>query len=132
MKDETNLKKLVQEMEPELNQGEYVFCTLKSIDHISRETVLGKFKEKEGVTIMLEKSKADELGLPYEFVASWITLTVHSDLTAVGLTAAFSKVLAEHEISCNVVSGYYHDHIFVPKKDAGKALKALKELSKIV
>lgn len=130
MKGETNLKKLIQEMEPELNVGEYVFCTLKSIDHISIDSFLGTFREKEGVTIILEKSKADELELTYEFIASWITLSVHSSLKSVGLTAAFSKTLARHGISCNVVSGYYHDHIFVPKKDGNKAITALKELAK--
>jgi len=130
MNGETDLKKLVQEMKPELNPGEFVFCTLKSIDHISSEAVLGQLREKEGFTLILEKSKADELGLPYEFVASWITLSVHSDLNSVGLTATFSKVLAQHEISCNVISGYYHDHIFVPKKDGSKATAVLKEFSK--
>ena len=37
---------------------------------------------------------ADELGLSYHFVCSWITFTVHSSLEAVGLTAAFSNALS--------------------------------------
>jgi len=69
------------------------------------------------------------LKLPYDFIASWITLSVHSDLNAVGLTAAFSNALAQNKISSNVISGYYHDHIFVPKKEEKKALQTLKELS---
>lgn len=130
MGGEKNLRELIEKMEPELNTGEYVFSTLKSADHINRKFILGEFKEKEGVTLILEKSKADELKLSYEFIASWITLSVHSDLNAVGLTAAFSNALAQKKISCNVISGYCHDHIFVPKEDEKKALKALKELSK--
>ena len=43
-----------------------------------------------------------------------ITLTVHSSLKSVGLTAAVTSKLAEYEISANVVAAYYHDHIFVP------------------
>lgn len=60
--------------------------------------------------------------------AAWITLTVHSDLAAVGLTAAFSRVLAEAGISCNVVAGVRHDHIFVPVERAADAMAALRRL----
>jgi hypothetical protein len=72
---------------------------------------------------------ADSLNLAYIFCASWITLTVHSSLHAVGLTAAFSKRLADRDISCNVIAGYYHDHIFVDKKDKDKAIEILNKFS---
>ena len=77
----------------------------------------------------LEQSKADELGLSYEYISSWISLKIHSSLDAVGLTAAFSTELTKYNISCNVVAGYYHDHIFVPEADAGAALVILKKLA---
>jgi hypothetical protein len=69
------------------------------------------------------------LGLAYTQIFAWITLTVHSSLEAVGLTAAFSRALTEAGISCNVVAAYYHDHIFVPTRDAGQAMQVLKNLS---
>ena len=83
------------------------------------------FKEKEAITLILKKEIADLLQLEYTIVMSWITLTVHSSLEAVGLTAAFSKALSDKEISCNVVAAYYHDHIFVNKKDINEAMKVL-------
>jgi uncharacterized protein len=86
------------------------------------------FKEEEGITAIINKELADKLQLKYDFVAAWITLTVHSALTAVGFTAAFSTALANAGISCNVVAAYYHDHIFVKKKDVEKALDILKKL----
>ncbi|MEP2280244.1 ACT domain-containing protein [Maribacter sp.] len=130
MEGETNLNTLLQSLKPNLNDGSYVFITVKDIQHISREDILFEFKEKEGITIILEKNKADELNFTYEFVASWITLTVHSALDAVGLTAAVSTALTKYDISCNVVAAYYHDHIFVSTKDTEKAMEVLGEFSK--
>ena len=129
MNGEMNLRKLIKEMKPVLNAGEYVFTTLSNVDVVSRSETIFEFKEKEGTTIVLEKSKADELEIPYQFIASWITLRVHSSLDAVGLTAAFSGELAKHNISSNVVAGFYHDHIFVDKKDGEETIKVLTAFS---
>lgn len=129
MSGEKDLTRLLKTMTPELNNGEFVFCTIKGNSKIDPEKIIGSFKEKEGLTIIIEKHTADSLNLSYHFIASWITLTVHSSLEAVGLTAAFSKALAEAGISCNVIAAYYHDHIFVAKKDADKAMEVLRKLS---
>jgi len=129
MSGETDIKFLLKNMTPELSDGEYVFCTVSEIINISPNDMIGSFREKEGYTIILDKQLADKLGLKYSYIASWITLTVHSSLEAVGLTAAFSKALADASISCNVVAAYYHDHIFVDQKNAEKAMKVLRQLS---
>jgi hypothetical protein len=125
MTGETNLSILLKNMEPTLNDGQYVFCTVPNETPLDFSKIQLFFKEKEGITLILEKQEADKLGLSYPSVYAWISLTVHSSLEAVGLTAAFSNVLAKENISCNVIAGYYHDHIFVPIKDAEKALSAL-------
>jgi hypothetical protein len=116
-------------MRPELNEGEYVFCTLTEPSAINRNDIIGSFNEKEGQTVIIHKAKADHYNLKYDYVAAWVTLTVHSSLEAVGLTAAFSNALASEGISCNVIAAYYHDHIFVAKKDAEKAMAVLQQLS---
>jgi hypothetical protein len=129
MPGEKNLDRLLKKMKPTLNEGDYVFCTRKDMKEINFNDVIFTFKEQEGITIVLKQEIADRLQLEYSFVAKWITLTVHSSLEAVGLTAAFSKALTEENISCNVVAGYFHDHIFVGKKDAQKALIVLNKFS---
>ncbi|CAM4182509.1 ACT domain-containing protein [Zobellia nedashkovskayae] len=130
MAGEKNLAEMIKGMTPKLNEGEYVFITLTDANQISRADTLCEFKEQEGTTVIIAKQKADALRLPYEYIASWITLEIHSSLEGVGLTALFSSELAKNNISCNVVAAYYHDHIFVDHKDAEKAVAVLRQLSK--
>ena len=129
MTGETDLRKLLRNMKPELNPGEYVYCLIDSKERGVTLDPLCYFLEKEGVTVILPKEKADALNIPYTAVCAWITLTVHSSLEAVGLTAAVSKALTESNISCNVVAAFYHDHIFVPLKDAERAMEVLQALT---
>ena len=129
MTSETNLTILLKSLNPELQEGEYVFCTLKNNPEIAPNDLVMTFREKEATTIIIRKETADNFGLKYDFIAAWITLIVHSSLEAVGLTAAFSEALARRNISCNVVSGYFHDHIFVKKEEAQKAMEVLGKLS---
>lgn len=107
-----------------------MFCSLATLEGIPADWIIGQFREAEGVSLILAQEKADQLGLDYHFIAAWISLEVHSALEAVGLTAAVATALAQEQISCNVVAGFYHDHIFVPLVDQQRALQLLVELSK--
>ncbi len=126
MSGEKDLSILLQNMDPVMNAGEYVFCTVENPSEIPDiGKILFFFRESESVTVVLEKNIADEWSWHYRYISSWITLNIHSSLEAVGLTAAFANALKKENISCNVVAAYFHDHIFVAKKDAEKAMEAL-------
>ncbi|MEP2669374.1 MAG: ACT domain-containing protein [Cyclobacteriaceae bacterium] len=129
MTGEKKLTKILKKLKPVLCEGDYVYCTTGDVSQVSVKDIVMIFREDEGATLIVKKETADRLKLGYSLVTSWITLTVHSSLAAVGLTAAFSQALTDSNISCNVVAGYYHDHIFVPKKDAGLAMQVLGTLS---
>ncbi|MEZ7500274.1 ACT domain-containing protein [Flavobacterium sp. Arc3] len=130
MAGEKDLETLLKTMKPKHIEGDYVFCVINSLESIDLNVIVMLFKEEEATTIILKKECADSSNLEYTSVMAWITLTVHSSLEAVGLTAAFSNALSQEEISCNVVAGYYHDHIFVDQKDINKAMEILNSFSK--
>jgi hypothetical protein len=129
MSAETDLSKLLANMAPELQDGEYVFCSLSpdSFKDLKVEP-LGWFREAEGITLILERDAAERAGLGYQSVWRMITLRVHSSLQAVGFLAAVTTKLALRGVSVNPVSAYYHDHLFVPADKGELALKLLGEM----
>lgn len=129
MAGETSLTTLLRSMSPQLNAGEYVFCTLVDGKFPEGLEIVGSFREQEGLTVILERSQAERAGFGFDYVAAWITLNVHSALEAVGLTAAFASALGKAGISCNVIAGYYHDHLFVGQADAERAMQVLRDLA---
>jgi len=124
------LAPLLAAMRPALNVGVYVFVVLPPGSDVSALEPLASFRESEGVTVILAEPHARAAGLKILFRASWITLSVHSDLHAVGLTAAVANALTRANISCNVVAAAYHDHLFVPVESAHVALEALLALQR--
>jgi len=132
MTGENDLKKILASMSPELSGREYVFCTFENARYgdFSQLEPIATINETEGLTLIIPRTIADKNGLTYESAFRGITLTIHSSLNAIGLTAAFSNKLTEHGIGANVIAGYYHDHIFVQSEHAEKAIEALSEFAR--
>jgi hypothetical protein len=126
---EDNLKTLLRDMKPEIQDGTFVFCWVANDRDIPAaiEPLL-IFREREGTTVVIGRDEAERLGLPSRFPSRLMTLTVHSSLEAVGFLAAITARLAEAGISVNAVSAYYHDHLFVPEHKADEALRLLKAM----
>lgn len=118
-------------MRPVLNEGVYVYA-VAPLELITPDLdYIASFREREGVTLVLPEREARRVGLSVVLRVAWITLDVHSDLQAVGFTAAFSRALADAGISCNVVGAVHHDHIFVPWEQAGQAVACLEDLQRL-
>lgn len=120
-----DLSVLLASMQPVLNKGKFYFATVDGVSFLPLNKIYASIHENEGLSVIIDEQTAQDFALTDGFCAAWITLNVHSDLEAVGLTAIFAKALAEAGIGCNVVAGNYHDHIFVPYEQAQKAMKVL-------
>lgn len=122
---------MIAGMSPVLREGRFVFVSLelRAVTAVLKDAAVAVIREQEGVTLILPLDIARDSGLPCDLAMRQITLTVHSALEGVGLTAAFSAELARHNIPSNVIAGYYHDHIFVPAGRALDAITALRALS---
>lgn len=127
MAGETDLGRLLAGLDPVLRDGVYVFATLPDVDVPGLDPVM-VFAEDEARTAIVTAGEAERAGLTGDFPCAWITLRVHSSLTAIGLTAAVATALTEDGISCNVVAAYHHDHLFVPHDRAADAMDALHRL----
>lgn len=128
MSGERDLRTLLSGMRPELNPGRYVFTTVDGAIPPGVTPVV-TVAEREALTLVVPLEEADAAGLAHDYVAGWITLRVHSALEAVGLTAAVAQELAIAGLSCNVVAGFHHDHLFVPHERAEEAVALLQDLA---
>lgn len=128
MSGETNLETLMKSLTAVLVDGIYVFVTLpmgQSVPNLRPRMI---FEEAEGTTLILLKSQAEQHALLYEFPCRMITLNVHSSLEAVGFIARIASELAKQDMGVNPVSGFFHDHLFVPDGREEDALSILKTL----
>jgi uncharacterized protein len=123
---EQDLAMLLRRMEPQLHDAPYGFgvAPATALPFAPFATVA----EVEGQTVVAPLADLLATGMRSDPWAR-ISLTVHSDLQAVGLTAAFATALAAVGISANVIAGHFHDHIFVPWDKRAAAVAALQALA---
>ena len=124
----SDLSVLLKTLEPVLTPGVFVFASVRDGHALDPAVIVGSIREPEGLSVITSATDAAINGLSVLFKCAWITLTVNSALDAVGLTAAFASALGHSGISCNVVAGAYHDHIFVPLELAQTAMQVLRQL----
>lgn len=125
---DTVLASLLRTLQPRRNPGTYAFVSVPSSTNTTALEPIASFREREGLTLIVEEQHARAAGLTILFRAAWLTLDVLSELSATGLTAAVASALADAGIACNVVAAAHHDHLFVPVESADSALAVLQAL----
>ncbi|KAL9052745.1 MAG: hypothetical protein Q9162_005206 [Coniocarpon cinnabarinum] len=142
MSGETSVDKLLATLNPVLQPDSFFFATLhgtlKDVTAlhpglVEEAEMLFYERHRKAMTLLLplatvEKEGREAQDLKWEFECRQITIDVHSGLAAVGFMPILTGALAEKGISCNPVSGYYSDHLFVPHHHAEEAVKVLKGL----
>ena len=125
---ERDLGRLLAGLAPRLDPASWVFVSLRGTPPAGLAPLM-TFREDEGLTCILPPETARSIGAPDAPVFRRITLTVHSSLEAVGLTAAVAAALTGRGISANVVAAFHHDHLFVPAERVEEALASLEALA---
>jgi len=130
MRGETELSALLRTMQPQLFAEELGYGRLPPGQGLPSGLVpFATVAEAEGMTVVAAAAELARHGVDH--VPGWarISLTVHSDLAAVGLTAAVATALAAEGISANVVAGCFHDHFLVQWDRRFAAIAVLTRLS---
>jgi uncharacterized protein len=130
MSGETNLRTLLQNMTPILHEEEYGYgLVLIGTVIPANLNWFALMREDTATTIVATTAERQRHNI--EHIPGWarISLEIHSDLSAVGLTAAISAALTNANISANVVAGYYHDHFFVQWPRREDAITQMKNIA---
>lgn len=127
---ELDLQKLLHSMNPLLHDDIYVFISIPPTEQIP-DTLERKmsFAETEGTTVIATQAAAEAHKIPFVFPSKMISLRIHSSLEAVGFLAAILGHLKDLGIGVNPVSGFYHDHLFVPLGREDEVMDCLRQLS---
>lgn len=127
----TELDRLIKEMKPIIHPEPLVYCAVTAEQMTSKMLTdsFAMINEAEAITLITSPEQAQSFGFKASETFQRIELKVYSSLEAVGLTAAVSQCLTEHNISANVIAAYHHDHILIPQKDAQKGYQALLALT---
>lgn len=130
MTGETDLAKMLRTLRPLSDDTRYGYGMVAAGNAVPEGLhPLCRFEEEEGTTLVAPQEMLAAAGIPH--LPNWarITISVHSALEAVGLTAAMAAALTEAGISANVIAAYHHDHIFVPWDQREKAAEVLSALA---
>ncbi|HPE27150.1 ACT domain-containing protein [Albidovulum sp.] len=131
MRGETDLARMLATMEPVLRPEEFGYGLIPGMAAIPAGLVpFATVREAEGLTVIAPCAALVRHGIAHRRGFACISLSVHSDLEALGLTAAFARALADAGLGANVIAGLHHDHILTSWDRREAALACLRALSR--
>ncbi|MEE8602286.1 ACT domain-containing protein [Euzebya tangerina] len=125
MPGESDLGQILTSLQVRRRVGLYVYATVPVGQPLPDLPIMAMVSEIEGTSIVVKHEEAVTAGLAYEYESVWLSLTTHTSLNAVGVTATIATAFAMSDIPCNVIAGYHHDHILVPADRVEDALGAV-------
>lgn len=132
MSDQPTLPEVLKALKVSCDDVSYGFVSVENTQFKFEDGMIGTFQEKEGVTIIATNEYLAKNGLQPEALFAKLTVEIETSLQLVGLTAALATKLSENNIAANVISGYFHDYIFVQYEVREKALEFLNSLKESV
>lgn len=132
----TELPQLLKEMSPTCDNQKYYFATINQSAIFAlagyMQYITCLYQEEEGITIVflealksiVEPRSKQKLVGPL----AKITLTINPELLSSEVLAKVCSELAKENISVNIFSAYFHDHLFVPYESKEKALERIKSI----
>ena len=144
---ELSLSHLLATLTVVLNPETYVFATLPTSSFNTNDfsiplaDILLFFREpctasssqdpsSDQITLILRQNLATSDDVPSTYPCRMITCNIHSSLSAVGFMAVLARRLTDAGVSVNPVSGYFHDHLFVPVEMAELAVEVLEGIAR--
>lgn len=122
---ETDLERMLDTLGVERRPGVFTYVATDRPTRELRVESHATVVEGSTTTFVLPEAAAERAGHAVPVRLAWLSLTVQSSLEAVGLTAAVSAMLTAEGIPCNVLAGYYHDHLLVPIERVDDAIRVL-------
>jgi hypothetical protein len=105
---EPNLRAQLAHLAPRLEGEPRVFRPFPGGDPLPGNAVM-VFRDAEGLSMILEV----DVAAPGETVWAQITFGLQASRDPSRVLAIITSQLAGHGIPCNIVSSFYHDHLFV-------------------
>ena len=121
------LAQTVAALAPRREPGTYVYA-LSSDGIPPGVEPLATFRDRDGLTLVLDDTQAAAAGLEPVFTAAWITVNVETELEGVGFVALLSAAFADQGIPSNIMAAAHLDHFFVPVDRADDAVAVLEHL----